>query len=109
MPEATKPLAAANLRLGVTIEQALFQGGWFARVGGGVEGEEEGWKGRWQALRYLLRSSTEVACHARARTSVMSLPGLTLAKAASLFKSLQESGYVMLRVQSAVHSAMEAT
>jgi hypothetical protein len=47
MPEATKPLAAANLRLGVTIEQALFQGGWFARVGGGVEREEEeGWKGR---------------------------------------------------------------
>jgi hypothetical protein len=39
----------------------------------------------------------------------MSLPGLTLAKAASLFKSLQESGYVMLRVQSAVRSAMEPT
>ncbi len=39
MPEATKPLAAANLRLGVTIGQALFQGGWIASGGGGEAGE----------------------------------------------------------------------
>ena len=36
----------------------------------------------------LLRSSRVVACHARARTSVMSLPCFTLANAASLFRSL---------------------
>jgi hypothetical protein len=36
----------------------------------------------------LLRSSRVVACHARARTSVISLPCCTLANAASLFRSL---------------------